>query len=137
MKIFSEKINYALSAIFELGKNYDRGFIQTKQIAKIQNIPKSFLEQLLIILKNTGLVESMRGAQGGYKLTRPPNKIRIIELIEAIESPLTIVDYSKNSEIFKIYWEKKETAFKNLFDDTLEDLINEERKLNKSLFYQI
>ncbi|MFX1391631.1 MAG: RrF2 family transcriptional regulator [Promethearchaeota archaeon] len=137
MKVFSEKVNYGLSALFELAKNYYKGFIQIKEIATAQNIPQNYLEQLLINLKGAGLVESMRGAQGGYKLKRPASDIKIFDVIEALESPITILDYSKNSEVLKSYWLKIENEFKKLFDNTLEDLLNDEHLLKKRFFYQI
>ncbi|MBY9006371.1 MAG: Rrf2 family transcriptional regulator [Candidatus Lokiarchaeota archaeon] len=137
MKIFSDKINYGILALFELGKNYHKSHIQIKEISKEQNIPKSYLEQLLVLLKKSELVESIRGAQGGYKLKRPPNQIQIIDIIEALESPLLMVDYSKNSEVLQIYWKKKEIEFKSLFNTTIEELINEENILKKRIFYDI
>jgi len=137
MKVFSEKVNYGLSAIFELAKNYYKGYIQIREIATAQNIPQSYLEQLLIILKRAGLVDSMRGAQGGYKLKKSAHDIRIIDLIEALETPITIVDYSKNSEVLQSFWRKIEVEFKDLFNNTLEDLINEEEILRKKIDYQI
>ena len=137
MKVFSEKINYCLSAIFELAKNSYKGFVQIKEIAKAQKIPQSYLEQLLVILKKDNLVESQRGAQGGYRLKKPADQIKIIDLIEALERPIAIVDYSKNSEVLQSFWKKVEIKFKDLFATTIEELVNEENLLHKRLFYQI
>jgi len=137
MKIFSKKVKYGLAALFELAKYSNIGYTQIKNIASEQNIPQNYLEQLLSILKKAGLVESMRGSQGGYKLSREANKIRIIDVIEALDGPLTISDSSRPSEVLNIYWEKIEAQFKNLLNDTLEKLVNEEIKLNKRLSFQI
>ena len=137
MRIFSEKINYALAALFELAKNYNQGQMQIKEIAKAQNIPKNYLEQLLISLKRGGLLESVRGAQGGYKLNKAPHDIKIIDIIEALESSINIVDYSKNPEVLQSFWKKTESNFKDMFKKTLEDLVNEEDILKKRVNYQI
>ncbi len=137
MKIFSEKVNYGLLALIELAKNYYQGHIQIKDIANSQNIPKSYLEQLLVLLKNSELVESKRGAQGGYKLKIAPKNIKVIDLIKAFERPINFVDYSKISETLQVYWKEIETKFIKLFDDTLEDLINRELHLNQNNYYQI
>ena len=137
MKVFSEKVNYGLSALFELAKNYFKGYMQIREIATAQNIPQNYLEQLLISLKRAGLVDSIRGAQGGYKLNKPMNEIKIIDLIEALESPITIVDYSKNSEVLLSFWKKIEGNFKELFNNTLEDLVKEEDLIRKKIDYQI
>lgn len=137
MKIVSKKIRYGLAALFELAKNYNMGYIQIKDIASIQNIPQNYLEQLLSILKKAGLVESMRGSQGGYILNKPANQIKIIDIIEILDGPLAISESSMSNEILNIYWNNIETQFKNLFDATLEELVNEEDKLKKRLSYQI
>ncbi len=137
MKIFSEKINYSLSALFELAKNHHQGYIQISEIAKAQNIPQNYLEQLLLNLKRAGLVESMRGAQGGYKLRKNPNLIKIFDIIHAFENPINMVDYTNNSEILKAFWKKIEIDFELLFQTTLEDLVNAENKLDKRIFFQI
>ena len=137
MKVFTEKIKYGLAALFELAKNDFKGYIQIKEIAKAQNIPQNYLEQLLLNLKRAGLVDSMRGAQGGYKLNRPAREIKIINLIEALESSITIVDYSKNPEVLQSFWKTIEYKFKDLFNITLEELVKEEDILNKRINYQI
>ncbi len=137
MKIFSKKVRYGLAALFELAKNNNMGFIQIKDIASAQNIPQNYLEQLLSILKKAGLVESMRGSHGGYKLNKPADKIKIIDIIEALDGPLIISETSRSNDVLNIYWNQIETQFTNLFNDTLEKLVNEETKLNERLHFQI
>ena len=137
MKVFTEKIKYGLAALFELAKNDFKGYIQIKEIATAQNIPQNYLEQLLISLKRAGLVDSMRGAQGGYKLKRLAREIKVLNLIEALESPITIVDYSKNPEVLQSFWKTIEYKFKDLFNITLEELVKEEDILRKKIDYQI
>lgn len=137
MKVFSEKINYAVSAIFELAKNYHRGYIQIKEIAQAQNIPQNFLEKLLINLKRAGLVESMRGAQGGYRLSKPSNQIKVIDILKGIEGTISLTDYSKNSIALQAYWKEIELKFQELFNTNVEKLVQDEKKIQNKLFYQI
>ncbi len=137
MRIFSEKVNYGLSAIFELAKSYNEGYVQIKQIATSQKIPKNYLEQLLIDLKRAGIVESMRGSQGGYRLKKLASDIKVLDLIEALESPIEVVDYSKNSVVLQDFWKSIEKKFKDLFNVSLEKLIERENLLNKRFSYQI
>ncbi|KKM94455.1 hypothetical protein LCGC14_1198170 [marine sediment metagenome] len=137
MRVFSEKVNYGLSAIFELAKSYNKGYVQIKQIATSQKIPKNYLEQLLIDLKRAGIVESMRGSQGGYRLKKLASDIKILDLIEALESPIEVVDYSKNSVVLQDFWKSIEKKFKELFNVSLEKLIERENLLNKRFSYQI
>lgn len=71
--ILSTKGRYGLKAMFELGLQYGKGPIPLKVIAERQNIPENYLEQLIAILRKAGLVKSVRGAQGGYLMLRPPD----------------------------------------------------------------
>ena len=88
MKIFTEKVRYAIASLYELAKVYSQNLvIQKKDISKSQNIPENFLEQLLLILKRHGLIESIRGAKGGYKLKKPPEEISIFDIITAGMQP--------------------------------------------------
>ena len=137
MKIFSKKVKYGLAALFELARNSHLGFIQIKDIASTQKIPQNYLEQLLSLLKKAGLVESKRGSQGGYKLNKPADQIKIIDVIEVLDGPLILSETSRSNEILSIYWNQVETQFKNLFNDTIEKLVIEETKLNNRLSFQI
>ncbi|MGQ4873468.1 MAG: RrF2 family transcriptional regulator [Promethearchaeia archaeon] len=137
MRIFSEKIKYGIAAIFELAKNRHKGYIQIKEISKAQNIPQNYLEQLLIILKKSGLISSMRGAQGGYKLEKNPAEIKIIDIIEILEGPLNLFGSNFSSEIFKYFWDDIEKKIKDLFEISIEDLIKKEEILKDALFFQI
>ncbi|MFX1275254.1 MAG: RrF2 family transcriptional regulator [Promethearchaeota archaeon] len=135
--MFSEKINYALSAIFELAKNEFKGYIQIKEIADAQNIPQKFLEKLLINLKRAGLVESMRGAQGGYKLAKPARKIKVIDILRGIEGTISLLDYSKNSIVLQGFWKEVESKFQKLFEKNIENLVQEDKRIQNKLSFQI
>ena len=88
MKV-SIKGEYGVLAVLELALNGNRGPLQVKTIAKNQNIPPRFLEQVMSMLKRNGLVRSIRGAQGGYLLARSSDDILVGDIIEAIEGPVT------------------------------------------------
>ncbi|HEC38060.1 MAG TPA: hypothetical protein ENI29_07480, partial [bacterium] len=83
------------------------------------------------------IVESMRGSQGGYRLKKLASDIKILDLIEALESPIEVVDYSKNSVVLQDFWKSIEKKFKDLFNVSLEKLIERENLLNKRFSYQI
>lgn len=84
----SKKGEYALRALMDLAFNYGNGLEHTHDIAEKGRIPISFLEQILVMLKNAGMVESQRGANGGYRLKRPPEEIKLGEVIRLIDGPL-------------------------------------------------
>jgi len=79
---------YALRALLALGLHPPAEIVRIQTIADEQRIPKRFLEQILTDLKDAGVVESRRGAQGGYRLARPPAKISLAEVIRHIDGPL-------------------------------------------------
>jgi len=96
MKI-SFKGDYALKIILDLSLNYEHGITQIRDIAKRQDIPERFLEQIITLLKGAGFVKTVRGPKGGVLLAKDPSKItmgQIIRLIEGPTSPITCVSRS-------------------------------------------
>jgi Rrf2 family protein len=87
MKI-SQKGLYALQAMMTLARQYQKGTLRIWEIASDSDLPGKFLELILVELRNAGLVESLRGAKGGYKLRRAPSEIRLSEIIRLIDGPL-------------------------------------------------
>ena len=82
---------YALRALIVLGVNYGDSVVRIQTISEQQNVPKRFLEQILNDLKSAGVVESKRGVAGGYRLSKPPEKISLAQVIRHIEGPLAPV----------------------------------------------
>src|SRR5690348_18327215 len=87
----SAKVDYALRAGAELAAASDGGPQKGDRIARAQKIPLKFLESILLDLKHAGLVQSQRGAEGGYWLARPAAEITLAEVIRAVEGPLANV----------------------------------------------
>jgi Rrf2 family protein len=84
----SAKTDYALRAVVELAANGDGGTLKGERLATSQGIPLRFLENILLQLRHAGLVESRRGADGGYRLARAPEDIALADVIRAIDGPL-------------------------------------------------
>lgn len=82
----SQKTEYALKTVLDLAQHGDEGVVSTTSIARRQNIPVKFLEQILIVLKNAGLVGSRRGPKGGYYLEKPPADISVGAIVRLTES---------------------------------------------------
>ncbi|GKS65252.1 AsnC family transcriptional regulator [Nitrospira sp.] len=87
MKV-SKRVTYGIMAAVDLAINATESPIQARAIAKRQGIPIRFLEQVLHALRHADLVESHRGAQGGYLLSRESSRISIADILEALEGPL-------------------------------------------------
>ena len=86
----SAKADYAVRASIELAAA-DEGPVKGDRLAAAQKIPVKFLENILGELKHAGLVQSQRGAEGGYWLSRPADDITLAEIIRAVEGPLASV----------------------------------------------
>lgn len=78
--------------MLDLGLNYERGLILLKDIARRQEISVGYLEQIIPSLKTAGLVNSSRGAHGGYTLAKEPADITLKEIISALEGSLSLVE---------------------------------------------
>src|SRR5437660_11943416 len=87
----SAKTDYALRAAAELAAATDDAPVKGERIAVAQDIPLRFLENILSELRNAGIVESRRGAEGGYLLARPAGEIALADVIRAVDGPLANV----------------------------------------------
>ena len=87
MKV-TKKGEYAMRALVDLALNYRKGMRQIQDIVREETIPEKFLEQILVILKNAGIIQSKRGIGGGYLLSRSPDKISLGEVIRVIDGPI-------------------------------------------------
>jgi Rrf2 family cysteine metabolism transcriptional repressor len=87
----STRGHYGLKAMFDLAQNYGAGPISLKTVAERQNLSDHYLEQLIAMLRKSGLVNSVRGAQGGYVLAREPSEIKVGDIIRALEGPIAPV----------------------------------------------
>jgi Rrf2 family protein len=86
----SAKVDYAIRAAAELA-SAEPGPVKGERVAQAQGIPLKFLENILLELRHHGLVQSQRGADGGYWLARPAEDISLAEVIRAVEGPLANV----------------------------------------------
>jgi Rrf2 family protein len=84
----SAKTDYAIRAALELAAAADERPVKGERIATAQAIPLRFLENILMQLRHAGLVESRRGADGGYRLAKPPGDVTLADVIRAIDGPL-------------------------------------------------
>jgi Rrf2 family protein len=133
MKV-SQKGLYALQALMMLTRHYRQGAIRIRDIAYEENLPEKFLELILLELKNARIVESARGAKGGYQLRRPPSEIRLSEIIRLIDGPLapfgdaeqlrSLIDRDDDRRsLYKLFLDVRDAAAKILEGTTLADLI--------------
>ena len=145
MKI-SQKGLYALQALMALARHHHQGAIRIRDIAYEEGLPEKFLELILLELKNARIVESVRGAKGGYQLRRAPEDIRLSEIIRLIDGPLapfgdaeqlrTLIDSDlEHRALYQVFLDVRDAAARILEHTTIADIIHgrsgKPRKLKK------
>jgi len=134
MKI-SQKGLYALQAMMMLARRHNQGAIKIREIAYEENLPEKFLELILLELKNARMVESVRGAKGGYALRRPPAEIHLSEIIRLIDGPLapfgdaeqlrTLIDKDEpHRALYQVFLDVRDAAAHILENTSLADIVN-------------
>jgi Rrf2 family protein len=136
------KCRYGIRALIVIAKNHNESLTKRKQISSIQGIPNSYLENILIALKNGNLIKSIRGAGGGFMLKRPPEEITLLDVYEAIQGHLALLDCaecpsacerSEDCVVRPVWMEIQEAQKKVLEKNTIKHLLDQELK-SKSLF---
>ena len=130
---FTTKARYGLKAAFVLAQNWGSP-TALKDIAASHQLAEKYLEQLLTSLKKAGIVETVRGAQGGYSLTRKPADITVNEVIIALEGDLAITDCQRDGTacseqstcVTKKIWVRISNAVTDALESvTLQDMLND------------
>jgi len=85
---FSTRGEYGVRLMVELARHYGDGPVSLTAMANHEALPRPYLEQLVVSLRQAGLVHSTRGAHGGYELARPPDEIRMGAVLRALEGPI-------------------------------------------------
>jgi len=142
MKI-SQKGLYALQAMMMLARHYNQGAIKIREVAYEENLPEKFLELILLELKNARMVESVRGAKGGYQLRRDPSEIQLSEIMRLIDGPLapfgdaeqlrTLIDRDvPHRALYQLFLDVRDAAANILENTTLADLIADPKPRKKA-----
>jgi Rrf2 family protein len=127
----SAKTDYALRAAVELAAAEGGGPVKGERLATSQSIPLRFLENILLQLRNAGLIESRRGADGGYRLARPAAEITLADVIRAIDGPLAGVsgarpetlDFQGRAEPLRDVWIAVRASLRGVLENvTLADV---------------
>ncbi|NTU70303.1 MAG: Rrf2 family transcriptional regulator [Coriobacteriia bacterium] len=121
------KSEYGVLASIDLACNFGDGPVSAREIAERRAIPPRFLEQLFVALRRAGIVTAVRGAKGGFVLTRDPSEITVLDVVEALEGPLqaSVCDSGRESGCVKSgscaagpVWARATAALKDVFDST-------------------
>ena len=132
----STRGEYGLRAMLVLAERYQEGQVPLREIAEIEQISEQYLEQLFRDLRKDELVESFRGAKGGYVLARSPAEISVNQVLTALEGPVAPMQCVADGDLeegckhmgrcpTRTVWEKLKNAMNAVLDDTtLADLIS-------------
>lgn len=144
---FSTRARYGLRAMVDLAQNYNpHEPIPIARVAERQGISEGYLEQLMTFLRKGGLVRSVRGAQGGYLLTREPAQITAGEVVRCLEGPVTPTGCVSENDpdtcvraetcATRVMWEKIRESITGVLDNTtLADLCVEAEKMHVNMYY--
>jgi Rrf2 family cysteine metabolism transcriptional repressor len=133
----STRGRYGLRALTDIAIHTTEGPMVLRVIAERQKISESYLEQVFTLLRKSGLVRSIRGAQGGYELSRPAEDISVGEILRVLEGPIVpvhCVDRSNSRSecesekhcITRHFWEELRDTLNNFLDrTTLQDLVDQ------------
>jgi len=115
----STKGRYGLTIMMELAQKFGEGPISLKSIAEKHGLSEHYLEQLIAPLRNAGLVKSVRGAYGGYILSRTPESITAGDVIRVLEGPISPVDFTEEDDPAKRdLWIRIRDAIAGVLDST-------------------
>src|SRR5690606_10357732 len=145
--MLTKKSKYGIKALIYLGKKYGDQPVQFMRIATEEQIPKKFLEQILLELRNAGLLYSIKGAKGGYSLNKDPKDIRLTQVIRLLDGPIALIpcvslnfyqkcDECKSEEVCGIrdaFIEVRDAMLQILNDTSIADIIEKESSIGLNL----
>ena len=141
--MLSKKTRYAIKALVIMGKNFGNEPMQISRIANEEHIPKKFLEQILLDLRNAGLLYSKKGAGGGYKLIKDPKEIFLVQVLRITGGPIALLPcvslnfYQRCEEcidegtcgIRDVFVDVRNASLKILTETSIADVIERENSL--------
>jgi Rrf2 family protein len=130
----SQKGLYALQAMMTLARRHNQGAIKIRDIAAESDLPEKFLELILLELKNARIVDSVRGARGGYRLRRDPAELPLSDIIRLVDGPLApmgdaeqlrglIAKGGDHRALYEVFLAVRDAAAKILEHTTIADIV--------------
>ncbi|MEZ5386318.1 MAG: Rrf2 family transcriptional regulator [Prosthecobacter sp.] len=123
----SKKAEYALRALVAMGREREGTNFSIQDLARSEDIPLKFLEQILLALKNGGLLKSKRGVGGGYQLVTPPARITLGEVVTLFDGPFDPLPGAGHVALSEVFVELRDQVAQWLGDHTIAQIIERER----------
>jgi len=137
----STRTRYGTRALLELSLNHGKGLVQLRDIAQRQQISLSYLEHLIRPLVNAGIIRTTRGVGGGVSLTKPPEEVRLSEVIRLLEGSIALTECINNPElcpqsgfcVTRDIWGEMSNSISSVAESiTLQDLVDRYRNKRRS-----
>lgn len=137
----STKGRYGLRALVDLASNAQEGAVSLINVAQRQKISLNYLEQVFATLRKAGIVKSQKGAQGGYMLAKQPEKIKVGEILTALEGKFSIIDEVHEKEeqdalqsaIQELVWDRINHSIQGFLEErTLAELVDQYEGLHSA-----
>lgn len=133
----STKTIYALAAIHQLGLLADNERLNIKALALKANAPEKFLGQILLELKKAHILQSTKGANGGYTLNKALSEISLKDIISTLETNAFEDICQTDNPTLKLFWEEKQEEIMKVFDTPLSELKQYHEKATQNFNYMI
>ncbi|MGB4270108.1 MAG: Rrf2 family transcriptional regulator [Spirochaetota bacterium] len=139
----STRSRYGVRMMFEFALKFHQGPVYLKEVAKMQGISFKYLSKLVIPLKSAGLLQSVRGAKGGYMLSKHPSEITIRMIVEKLEGDVSLVECAENPNVCKrnadcvarTIWKQADEAIMHVLDGiTLQDMVDEYKRTSGCVY---
>lgn len=151
MTRLSRKSRYGLRAVYRLALDHRKGSLTAAQIADAEQIPRKFLEAILLQLQRSGIVESLRGRNGGYRLAAAPSQLTIGTIVRAMDGALVRLPCTGEGdvkrcpecpslaecEIRSVMMEVRQSVANILDGTSVEDICNRRRNAYETFVYEI
>ncbi len=140
------KSDYGLRAILDLAQHYGQGPVQCSVIARRQDIPEDYLDQLLIAMRKAGLIRSVRGPQGGHLLAKAPAQIMMGDVIQALDGSLAPMEcvndpgsctQSAGCALREVWLKVDEFTHHLVMNTSIEDLARQHHAIPAEAMYDI
>ncbi len=133
----STKTIYAVAALYELDLRGSDKAVKIKDIASAAAIPQNFLEQILLSLKKAGILQSTKGAYGGYKLNKPLNEITLVNIIDILEDGYFQKEHKTGNAALSLFWDAILTKSTLNLDISLSEFKTYRNQINQTLDFSI
>lgn len=134
----SSKAEYGVLALIDLAVHRDNGPVKIREVADRQDIPKKYLEQVLLDLKRGGLVGSSRGKNGGYYLAKEPEDVTLMDVLEILEEQTSLVESDRDRpEFLETFWQEQYERVREQLSVPLSEIVELKEQSSGEVMYHI